>query len=136
MNLVEEINQPGEQNSIISNDEVEPFPNLINSIDFSDITLSAKKKSISAHRIIISAASDVLFQKIKDETATNLFFEEYSFESLDAAIKYIYHGELNSTLFNVKRFKFAHDNNIDGLFKEIKEYFGNNMNIDYIMLLK
>jgi len=57
--------------------------------------------------MIISAASDVLFQKVKDKTIINLTFKDYSFKSLDAAIKYIYHSEFDSKLLTVDLFKFA-----------------------------
>jgi len=49
---------------------------------------------------------------------------------VDAAIKYIYIGELNSQLFTIDLFLFAYDHNIKGLLNEIQEYFENNINIE------
>lgn len=64
---------------------------------FSDITLiSDDLRTVSAHRIVLSAASPVLKKllMINPTVQTQLFLKGIKHQQLDSVLKFIYHGEV------------------------------------------
>ena len=49
-------------------------------------------------------------------------FEKYNYESVDAAVKYIYFGELENRLFTVDLLLFAYEYHIEALFQKILKH--------------
>lgn len=73
------------------------FESLRRSDSFVDVVLSCEKRSIFAHKLVLSACSNYFFdvlRSVREGQMPVLFFRDTTMDLLESVVHYIYHGEV------------------------------------------